>query len=404
MPGSPSRSHGGGAHGAIVAAVAVSTTCVLPPFLVGALSVQVRRDLGFGEASLGLAVAGSFLVAAFMSALAGRMMERIGPATGMRGAAVIAALALLGMAASSSFGALAAFLAVAGFANTGAQTGSNLMLARAVPAGRQATAFGIKQSAIPAAMLLGGIAVPAVALTIGWRWAFVGAAALALASAGLVPRSPRPDRSVDADRARLRVTPTLVVLGLAGGLGATAANTLGAFLVASTVNTGVSEGAAGLLYALGSAVGLASRVLVGVAADRARRSDTLPMVGVMLTGGAVGFGLLATGNRTVLIPAVLLAYGLGWGWPGLFNWAVVARHPEAPAAATGITQTGVYFGAVTGPVVFGLLAEGVSYRAAWLVALGCSLAAAAAVLAAGRVSERAGRSAPPPPGAGALSG
>ncbi|HLG01672.1 MAG TPA: MFS transporter, partial [Acidimicrobiia bacterium] len=89
---------------------------MLPPFLVGALSVQVRRDLGFGEASLGLAVAGSFLVAAFMSALAGRMMERIGPATGMRGAAVIAALALLGMAASSSFGALAAFLAVAGFA------------------------------------------------------------------------------------------------------------------------------------------------------------------------------------------------------------------------------------------------------------------------------------------------
>lgn len=388
----------------MTAAAAVSTTCVLPPFLVGALSVQLRDDLGFGETSLGIAVAVSFTVAGVTSAVAGRLMERIGPATGMRIAAGIAAVALLGMAASSSVEVLTAFLALAGFANTGAQTGSNLLIARGVPRARQATAFGVKQSAIPAAMLLGGIAVPSIGLTVGWQWAFVGGAALALGSAFVVPRSPRPRKQARRDAGVLRVTPTLVVLGLAGGLGATAANTLGAFLVASTVRIGVSEGAAGLLYAGGSAVGLVTRVGVGVFADRSRRSDTLPMVGLMLIGGAVGFGLLATGTRGALVPGVVLAYALGWGWPGLFNWAVVARHPEAPAAATGITQTGVYFGAVTGPIAFGLLAERVSYGAAWSVALACSLAAALAVLAAGRVSDRAGRVVPPPPEAGTLTG
>lgn len=364
-----------------MAAVAVSTASVLPPFLVGAMSVRLRRDLGFGEAALGLAVAVSFTVAALSSALAGRAVERIGPATGMRMAAVVAAVSLSGLALSPSYAVLTAFLAVGGIANAAAQAGSNLMLARGVSAARQATAFGIKQSAIPASMLLGGIAVPTVGLTVGWRWAFAGAAALALASAAVVPRSARPVRPVGYRGARVPLSPVLVALAVAGGLGALSANTLGAFLVASAVDHGVGEGAAGLLYALGSAVGLAARVVAGVAADRARRADGLPVVAGMLAGGAVGFALLATGVTAVLVPAVVLAFGLGWGWPGLFNWAVVRRHPSAPAAATGITQTGVYVGALAGPLVFGLLAEHLSYGAAWGFAMACALAAALAVAA-----------------------
>jgi 4-diphosphocytidyl-2-C-methyl-D-erythritol kinase len=50
------------------------------------------------------------------------------------------------------------------------------LLARRVEVARRATAFAVKQSAIPAAMLLGGLAVPALALTVGWRWAFAGGA------------------------------------------------------------------------------------------------------------------------------------------------------------------------------------------------------------------------------------
>lgn len=372
----------------VVAAVAVSTTCVLPPFLVGALSVRLREDLDFGEAALGLGVGLSFMVAALTSAAAGRIVERVGPAAGMRASAAVAAVALIGVAVSPSFGVLAGFLALGGVANAAAQAGSNLLLARGVPVARQATAFGIKQSAIPAAMLLGGLAVPSIGLTVGWRWAFYGAAVLALVSAAAVPDAPRRREGSGGEAGKTRITRTLAVLALAGGLGAASANTLGAFLVASAVASGVGEGTAGLLYALGSVVGLAARVVAGVIADRSGRADALPAVAVMLVGGAVGFALLATGVTGAVVPAVVLTFGLGWGWPGLFNWAVVTRHPEAPGAATGITQTGVYLGAVTGPLVFGLLAEHASYEAGWAFALCCSLAAALAVASAGRVSSR----------------
>ena len=48
-----------------------------------------------------------------------------------------------------------------------------ILRAGQVPAGRQGLSFGVKQAAIPVSTLLAGAAVPTVALTLGWRWAFV---------------------------------------------------------------------------------------------------------------------------------------------------------------------------------------------------------------------------------------
>ena len=80
-----------------------------------------------------------------------------------------------------------------------------------------------------------------------------------------------------------------------------------------------------------------------------------------------------------VVIGALVAYTLGWGWNGLFNLAVVRSNPERPGAATGITQTGVFVGAVFGPLLFGFVVDRASYTAAWLVAGVLSLAAAASV-------------------------
>jgi cyanate permease len=63
--------------------------------------------------------------------------------------------------------------------------------------------------------------------------------------------------------------------------------------------------------------------------------------------------------------AVPLAFGAGWGWPGLFNLAVVSHNSAAPGAATGVTQTGTHLGAMLGPVLFGWIVKAVSWEAAW---------------------------------------
>ena len=53
-----------------------------------------------------------------------------------------------------------ALLAVAGLANAVNQPAINLFMADQVPLDRQGLAFGIKQSAIPGAILVSGLALP----------------------------------------------------------------------------------------------------------------------------------------------------------------------------------------------------------------------------------------------------
>ena len=60
----------------------------------------------------------------------------------------------------------------------------------------------------------------------------------------------------------------------------------------------------------------------------------------LLLAGSAGFALLATDSAAPFVAGALVAFALGWGWPGLFNLAVVDRHREAPGAATGVSQTG----------------------------------------------------------------
>jgi predicted MFS family arabinose efflux permease len=84
----------------------------------------------------------------------------------------------------------------------------------------------------------------------------------------------------------------------------------------------------------------------------------------------------------------LLAFGAGWGWPGLFNFAVVRSNPGAPAAATGITQTGASAGAALGPLLFGVVVQGTSYGVAWLFCGAMALAALVAILLGRRMVLR----------------
>src|SRR5918997_4221737 len=82
----------------VLLAVAVATAGVLPAFLTGGLAVQVRGELGFGAAALGLAVAAFFACSSLASAVMGRVVERIGGHRGMRLPPAGSAASLIGIA------------------------------------------------------------------------------------------------------------------------------------------------------------------------------------------------------------------------------------------------------------------------------------------------------------------
>jgi MFS family permease len=351
------------------AAGALTTTiaCSVPVFLVGGLAVQISADLHFSPAGLGLAVSAYFGATALASVPAGALVERYGSTAIARYGILLSSTSLLAVAAlARSLWSLVLILALGAGANAMGQLASNTSLSRHVPVRRQGLSFGVKQAAIPVSTLLAGAAVPLVALTVGWRWAFVLAALGAAGALWLVPsETDETKRSNGAGGER--AIAALVVIGLAATLAAGAANALGTFLVDSAVARGIAPGPAGLALTLGSLVCVLARVAGGWQADLLP-SRQVGVIAVLLATGAIGLALLAVPGTAALVVGVVLGFGLGWSWPGLMNFAVVRLHAQAPAAATSITQTGVYAGGCIGPLALGALAAAAGYPTMWTVA------------------------------------
>ena len=174
---------------ATVAAVSTTAVTVLPVFLTGGLAVQIGAELHFDPAGLGLAVALFFGVSTLASLPAGWLVERYGAAVTSRLGVLGSALTMLAVAGfAHSYVSFVAILLCSAWCNVLGQLSSNLTLAEAIPPRRLGLSFGIKQSAIPVATLLAGAAVPTIALTVGWRWAYVAGAGLALGALVVGPR------------------------------------------------------------------------------------------------------------------------------------------------------------------------------------------------------------------------
>ena len=231
---------------------------------------------------------------------------------------------------------------------------------------------------------MSGLALPLLAIPLGWQASFA-ICALAPLAVGLA--IPRDGASRAVERAG-RPSRALVLTAVGAALATGGPCALGAYLVASAVDVGIAEGTAGLLAALGSALSLAVRILLGARADR-RAAYGLEAVVVLLLAGSVGFALMASDAVAPFVGGALVAFALGWGWPGLFNLAVVHSNRANPGAASGVSQTGIYLGAGLGPAVFGALYSEFGYDAAWLaVAASTVLAAFVMWLAAQTSSSR----------------
>lgn len=373
----------------MLVAAGVSTMGMLPIFLLTAQAVLVQDDLGISNGQIGTAATVFFATAALGSVPAGRLAERLGARASPAVAGLLAVISLLGIALFPvSYALVLVFLVAGGMANAMGQVAANVLLAHVVPTRRQGLAFGVKQSAVPISTLLGGLAVPVVGLTLGWRWAFAGAAAFALTMAFVAPQvAHRRQRTGGAEGAPVgtavvtAIAP-LVVMAIGTGLASAGTNALGAYLVIWAVHIGVGAGAAGYLLAAASLLSITARILSGIAADR-RGGRNLPVVAGQLVVGAVSLLFLATGGTTALVIGGLVAFAIGWSWPGLLIFAVVRSNPGAPAVSTSIIQVGAFVGGASGPGLFGLLVGAFSFETAWRAAA-CSLAIAGILMLVGR--------------------
>lgn len=357
------------------ALVVVSSALVLaalPIFLVGGLAVQIREDLRLTETGFGAAVTVGFAVGASAAILGGRLADRLGPRLALFSGALLSSLSLIALGTLvDGWGTLVGALCLSGFAVAVTDPGLAILVGKIVPPDRQGLAFGVKEASIPASTLVAGLAVPWIALTVGWQWAFVlgliPLSALMLLLPGTVTPQVRPPRLHRDDRIPVSNRGGLLIAGAAGLIGSAAASGVGVFLTESAVAMGLRPGSAGLLLAVGSSAGIVARIGAGIAADRTG-GPQFKLIAWMLGVGAVTIALGGTGTTALLVVGTVGAFTGGWAWTGIFFLSLVKTNPARPGAVAGLGSASLGLGNAAGPIMFGYVAQSASFGVAWLVA------------------------------------
>ena len=388
----------------MLGASALTTLGAIPPFLLGAQAVLMMRDLGFGPAGLGIAVSTFFAVAALCTILGSGLLERWDPRTGRVVAGSLVAAGALGTCLLvHDWPSLVVAMAVLGAGNAACQGTSNRVVSSLLPAHRRGLGFGIKQSAVPAAIMLGGLAVPTTTAFFGWRSTYlisgvVGLLVLGFAllrrgetvpsrAAGGSTSAAAGSRTSGSAGSALETAPwgPLLLCGAAITFASTAANFLGAYLASWAHEVGLTIEQAGLLMAAGSGSSVLMRVWTGFRADQ-RYGANLPRVAAMIVAGAVALvGIGAVAEPWAVVTFGLLAFALGWSWPGLMLYAVARLGRNAPTQASSVVQAGAFVGGALGPALMGWIVLVLGFREAWWCA-----AAAFAVAAVLTVLAREG--------------
>lgn len=367
---------------AIVLAVLVGMVYIHPAYLVGALGVAVRTELGLDSASLGLTISVFFAVGAVAMPLGGRAADRLGPRRALRLAAALTGACVAGVALfGGSWPGLLASMAVGGLGSAvGAPLGT-LLIVRNVSPARRPLAFGLERSSLPASTLLAGLAPTLLATGLPWRLVFLlDAAAVIVLLVLRVPDeagSGRGGGGAGPPPARLTPVAPLALLTVAYLLCSASATALSGLLVDYGARLGMSQGAAGGLLAAGSVAIIVVRLALGL--RRGRRYGRAAVAGLMVLGAA-GFVLLIPGDPVLVLPGVLIASAAGWGWTSVAALALAETYPAGAGRASGVVQAGGSVGGIVGPLLVGAVAEYVSYPVGWAFAAACCGGAAVAVL------------------------
>ena len=341
----------------------------LPMFLVGGLAVQIRRDLGVDARAVGGAVTLAFVVGSVLGPFTGRLVDRIGWRRSVLGGTAAGSFALLGIpVVGDRWSAIVGVLVLGGIGVALMDPGLASLIAGSVERRRHGLVFGLKEAAIPAASLLVGLAIPTLAVEVGWRVAFVVGVlpllAVLVALRALQSGWSAGSSYVEEPHGAVPLDGRIWALALGGGLSAGGASGVVVLFPETAVEFGMGESAAGTALAIGAAFGVAARIVSGVAADRSDRPQ-IRTIALMMLGGAATMVVGLLGSSWALVVGLIATFTGGWGWSALFFLSLIRLRPANPGYAAGIGMAGLGLGNAIGPLVFGTALTTVGARPAW---------------------------------------
>jgi predicted MFS family arabinose efflux permease len=269
-------------------------------------------------------------------------------------------------------------------------TSTNAVLGAAVVPRRRTTAMSIKTAGVPTMATLAALFAPPASDRWSWTSVWWTVAVLAAAVGAAVWLVLPPDRVAsshgpDLTRVRSRPPPSFIWFAVAAFFLIAGSQPLFSWLVPYVEERfDTSAGQAGLIAAVATALGTARLVVNGPVADRRGASRRLDQMVTLSLVTALGIALVAAGGVAgvgVGVVAVGATIGIAsqLATVGSMHAAIVDRAPGAVAAATGMTMTGYYLGALVSPAGFGVLVDLTgTYRWGWWILCGMMLASAAA--------------------------
>lgn len=370
----------------LAAAIGVGSAALLGFLSLGVvlpvLPRYVTGPLGDGAIAVGV-VTGAFAVTAVVSRpFAGGEADR----RGRRLIAVIG-LSIVGVAGALLFvpaglaGLIAARL-VLGVGDGFMFTACAVWVVDLAPAGRRAQVLGLFGLAVWSGLALGSLAGELLLEHAGYDavWAFATVCPLVGA---LIARSmPEPPRPQGAWQGREWLPRPAIVPGISLLLLNIGYATVAGFVVLLLADRDI--GRAGAIFTVYAGAVVLARLLLGRLPDRLGGRRTA--VGATLAAAAGLAGLAVAGSFWVAaLGAVITGIGSSLAYPSLALLVIDrvedARRGVALGAFTGFFDVGV---AVGGPLA-GLVAATSGYGAAFWVAAGCSIGAAAVAAGSGLV-------------------
>lgn len=225
----------------------------------------------------------------------------------------------------------------------------------------------------------------------GWRWAFVGVGAIALAAASgiwrAVPAGIRPTPLSRADWRQVFTNPLLMVVVAVTALSSAGQFTLFSYFAPYYSQVlGASAAQIGSLFLWFGAVGLVGNVLVARYIDRIGAATA-----VALTLGSMLLALLAWPLAVGVVTALLVTtpWALGCFASNSAQQARLAlAAPPLATALISLNSSAMYFGQFAGAASGGAIITATGFAGlSWVAVAWMSLALGASVWAAGRMKR-----------------
>lgn len=346
----------------------------------------IKEDLGVSYAALGFALAIFYTVSAIGQPVAGFVVDRFGARAVLMAGVGLEALGVLAMGASHGYATFAAGAALAGLGNSVFHPADFTILNARVAPGRLGYAF----SAHGVSGSLGYAAAPAfsgaMGALFGWHTALLSAAGVGLAVLVLLAtqshrlhtagsRAAGPRAPLAQDLRVLLVAPVLLCFLYfaiyAAGLVGIQSFSVTAITLQFEVPAALASGAL-TAYMVGAAAGIFAG---GFIATRVSRHDLVAASGLAL--GSLILFLVAMGKvpgSSIVAAFALAGFSLGATGPSRDLIVRAATPAGSTGKVYGFVYSGLDFGAVATPVVYGwlldhALPQGVFYMVAALTAL-----------------------------------